>query len=183
MAENVSIALQNGFLFGIMLSVYFTAGLLVIGRTNPVILLNDYPPDVQQRYRQLRGEAEVEATRRKGAGLRLPFVAGVFGILALSVVRLQALAGPPTYSMTAFSLFATAMTFNVYDLLILDWLWFVNFTPAFAILPGTEGMPGYKSYGWHFRGFLIGCLLSVIVAVVGAGYVELGQVLSMPRGG
>jgi hypothetical protein len=165
-----------------MLSIYFTAGLLVIGRANPVILLNDYPPDIQRRYRELRGEDEIEAIRRKGASLRLPFIAGMFGILALSVVRLQALVGPPTYSVTAFSLFATVMTFNVYDLLVLDWLWFVNFTPAFAILPGTEGLRGYKNYGWHMRGFLIGCLLSVIVAVVGAGYVELGQVLFMPRG-
>jgi hypothetical protein len=178
MAENVSVALQNGFLFGIILSVYFTAGLVLIGRVNPVILLNDYPPDIQRRYRELRGEAEVETIRRRGAGLRLPFILGVLGILVMSVVRLQALVGPPTYSLTAFSLFATVMTFNLYDLLVLDWFWFVNFTPKFAVLTGTEGMAGYRNYRWHFRGFVIGCLLSVIVAIVGAGYVELAQLLA-----
>jgi hypothetical protein len=177
MVEGVRVSLQNGFLFGLALCAYVTVGLLLIGRANPVIMINDYPPAVQRRYRELPGDDEADAARRKSLGLRPPFVLGVLFILILSVVRLQMLVGPPTYSLTAFSLFATVMTFNLYDLLVLGWLWFINFTPKFAVLPCTEGMAGYKDYGWHLRGFVIGIVLSVIVAVAGAGYVELMQVL------
>jgi hypothetical protein len=42
------------------------------------------------------------------------------------------------------------------------------------VLPGTEGMAGYRNYGFHFRGFLIGIpivlagsvLCAVIVAIL-----------------
>jgi hypothetical protein len=51
--------------------------------------------------------------------------------------------------------------FNVLDWLVLDWL-LVWFQPHFVVLPGTEGMAGYRSYWFHFRGFLIGILLTVL---------------------
>lgn len=177
MTENVRIALQNGFLFGVVICIYFTFGILLIGRANPMMLINDYPPDVQQRYRELRGNAEVETIRRNGVGLRIAFMLGLLGILVFSILHLQSLIGPSTYGTTAFSLFASTMTFNVFDLLVLDWLLFNTLSPRFAVLPGTEGMAGYKNFLWHFRGFVIGCVLSAMVAVVGAGYVELIQVL------
>ena len=51
-------------------------------------------------------------------------------------------------------------------ILLLLVLIFCTFTPAFAVLPGTEGMAGYKNYAMHFRGFLIGTLFSAGVGVV-----------------
>ena len=50
---------------------------------------------------------------------------------------------------------------------------FCTITPKFVVIPGTEGMSGYKDYGFHFRGFIIGTLLSAISAVVIAGLVLL----------
>jgi hypothetical protein len=43
--------------------------------------------------------------------------------------------------------------FNLVDWLILDWLIVCTITPKFMVLPGTEGMAGYKNYATHFRGF------------------------------
>jgi hypothetical protein len=56
---------------------------------------------------------------------------------------------------------------------ILDWLIFCTLTPKFAILPGTEGLAGYKNYAMHFKGFLIGTALSVIVSLLIAGIIRL----------
>lgn len=31
---------------------------------------------------------------------------------------------------------------------------FVTLQPCFVVLPGTEGLQGYRDYGFHFRQFL-----------------------------
>jgi len=35
-----------------------------------------------------------------------------------------------------------------------------------VVLPGTEGMAGYKNYAMHFRGFLIGTGLAMVVGFI-----------------
>lgn len=74
------------------------------------------------------------------------------------------------YYLTAFTILSV---FNLFDLLIADWLVFVFIQPKIIILPGTEGMAGYKDYGFHFRGFLKGigfCLVGgLVLAAAGWG--------------
>jgi len=72
-----------------------------------------------------------------------------------------------------FSVSGVLFLFNVVDWLILDWLIFCTFTPAFAVIPGTEGMAGYKNYAMHFRGFLIGTVFSAAAGLVIAGIITL----------
>ena len=67
--------------------------------------------------------------------------------------------------------FGVVFIFNLVDLLLLDWLMFCFITPSFVIIPGTEGMKGYKDYGYHFRAFLKGTILSVVAGLVIAGIV------------
>jgi len=62
--------------------------------------------------------------------------------------------------------FVVMLAFNHFDWLVLDWLVFCTLTPGFVVLPGTEGMAGYKDYAMHFRGFLIG--LGFALAAIGA---------------
>ena len=62
--------------------------------------------------------------------------------------------------------FFVLFTFNLVDLLIIDWLIFVTLQPSVIILPGTEGMAGYKDYRFHFIGFLKGILFSAAFALV-----------------
>jgi hypothetical protein len=64
---------------------------------------------------------------------------------------------------------AVLLVFNIYDLLILDWLLFCTIQPRAMILPGTEGMAGYRDYRFHFTGFLKGlgfCLGGGLVIAV-----------------
>ncbi|HSE39805.1 MAG TPA: nitroreductase, partial [Acidobacteriota bacterium] len=62
--------------------------------------------------------------------------------------------------------FGVGMFFNIFDLLVIDYLICCAWTPKFLILPGTEGMTGYKDYRHHFRGFIVGTILSVIVSLL-----------------
>jgi len=48
------------------------------------------------------------------------------------------------------------LVFNLFDLLILDWLFFCTIQPRSMVLPGTEGMAAYCDYRFHFIGFLKG---------------------------
>jgi hypothetical protein len=61
----------------------------------------------------------------------------------------------------------------LFDLLVLDWLIMVRIRPKFIILPGTEDMDIYNDYGFHFRGFLKGTVLTLLASLVIAGFVVL----------
>ena len=41
---------------------------------------------------------------------------------------------------------------NAFDVVVLDWLLFMNVLRPWVILPGTEGMVGYDDYLFHLRG-------------------------------
>ena len=40
---------------------------------------------------------------------------------------------------------------NVWDLVVLDWLFFITIQPDLVVFPGTEGLAGYRDYWFHFR--------------------------------
>lgn len=67
------------------------------------------------------------------------------------------------------------MVFNLFDLLVLDWLIMVRIQPKFIILPGTEGMKIYNDYSFHFRGFLKGTVLTFLTSLVIAGILVLAE--------
>jgi hypothetical protein len=92
-------------------------------------------------------------------------------VVAASFVDLRSSSGGHISFLTAYvHLFVMFWLFNLADLLILDWP-LVAIRPSFIVLPGTEGLAGYKNYGFHFRGFLIGTVLILVTSVPIAGVV------------
>jgi len=137
--------------FGLVLSAVLSALLLIVLRANPEIMLNDYPPDIRAKWGPM---TERTKPQRVLAAILL-FVAGLT-IAAWSIKRLPVLAGGVVTFSSGFVHFAIMFgTFNLVDLLLLDWP-LVYWQPRFFVLPGTEGLAGYTSYWFHFRGFLIG---------------------------
>lgn len=63
-------------------------------------------------------------------------------------------------------LWIICLTWNVVDLLILDWLVFCTITPKCFVLPGTGNCKGYKDYKFHFIGFLKGCVYMTLFALI-----------------
>jgi uncharacterized membrane protein YhaH (DUF805 family) len=161
--------IPNGLLFGLLLGVLMSLIVLVIAKVNPEIMLKDHPPDVQAKYGPISDRA-----RR----LRLPL-----GIVILSIlVALVAISLDPlldTVERTGrfvavfINLVAMFTFFNILDWLVLDWLIVVTIRPKFIVLPGTEGMPGYSDYGFHFRGLLIGIPITVLTSLLLAARVAI----------
>ena len=58
--------------------------------------------------------------------------------------------------------FGVLFIFNLVDLLILDWIIVCWFEPRWVILPGTEHIVIPKQYLHHFKGFLMGTVVSVL---------------------
>ena len=104
----------------------------------------------------------------------VPFLGFMILFPAWSTWTLYRASGtPPTFEALFLNTFVVASAFNAFDLLVLDWLLFCTLRPRFIVLPGTEGMPGYRDYFFHFRGFLIGTALSAALAVIVAVIVRV----------
>jgi hypothetical protein len=113
-----------------------------------------------------------ERSKRQRLPVAVFFGSVVLGVVAASFVEVRANSGGHIPFLTAFvHLFVMFSLFNLVDLLILDWP-LVAMRPSFIVLPGTEGLAGYRDYGFHFRGFLIGTVLVVVTSVLIAGVVS-----------
>jgi len=153
--------------FGVVLSAVLFVTLLLILRANPEIMLKDYPPDIQAKWGPLTDLRSVRI-----------FVAMLLLILSGAVVAesIKSFPGAAAVHLTFATMFVHFLvmfgTFNLLDWLVLDWLIIVRGQPSFIVLPGTEGMPSYRNYRFHFQGFLIGIPIvvagsAVLAAIVG----------------
>jgi hypothetical protein len=148
----------------LVLSIVLTTIAIISGAIAPDMWVGDYPPDIKEKF----GPMSPRAARIR------PYVAVLFfiPILALPILGLYLLSTsvgtipfPPAlvYSVTAL------LVFNVFDLLVLDWLLFCTIQPRRIVLPGTEGMAGYRDYRFHFIGFLKGLGFCSVGGLVVAG--------------
>jgi hypothetical protein len=150
---------RHALLYGVVLSAALSLLLFGILWMNPEILLNDYPPDIRKKY-----GAMSEASKRQRIAVAIVIGAVVLGIVAASFSAVRANGGGRIPFLTAFvHLFVMFSVLNVVDLLLLDWC-LVAIGPRFIVLPGTEGSAGYKDYGFHFRGFLIGVVIILVAS-------------------
>jgi hypothetical protein len=152
---------------GLVLSGIVIALLLVVLRANPEIMLNDYPPDIRAKWGPM-----TERTRRQRIIVAAFFLVAGVGVVAWSLKTLPTFVSGDMTFASAFAYFAVMFgVFNVFDCFVLDW-GLVYWQPRFVVLPGTEGLAGYRSYWFHFRGFLIGIPLILVVSALVAGVVS-----------
>jgi hypothetical protein len=150
--------------FGLAACVLLVLWLFLLGRTNPRIMLQDYPRDVQAAV-----PPKTAQERRQTVYWAIPLFLLFLGFPLAAALTAQAAGGDVLTS--ALCAFGVGVVINVFDLLILDWLMFCTWTPSFVVLPGTEGLAGYKDYGLHFRGFLTGIVISAALSAIIAGAV------------
>jgi hypothetical protein len=104
--------------------------------------------------------------------LGVPVLAVALGLIILATVRLlEHRPTPLGFGMLFLHTLVLLMVFNVVDLLVIDWLFFVRIRPRFVVLPGTEGLAGYGDYRFHWRAFLKGSAGIVVVSGMVAGIV------------
>jgi len=130
----------------------------------PDMWVGDYPPDIKEQY----GPMSARAARLR------PYVAAAFflaviAIPLLGLFALKAQLGRVSF-ITALAFAGIALlVFNAFDLLILDWLLFCTIRPPWIVLPGTEGLAGYRDYRFHFIGFLKGLGFCALGALLVSG--------------
>lgn len=159
--------LRTGLGYGMLLSLLLVALMLVSVLVNPEIWVNDYPPEIRSRYGPVS-----ERTRGQRRVFAILFMLVLAGVVALFLQRLYQ-AERLTFGYVFLGTWTVLMVFNLFDLLVLDWLIFVRIRPAFIVLPGTEGMSAYGDTGFHFRGFLIGSVMTFAVSLLIAGITVL----------
>jgi len=151
--------IQHGAIWGTVFGLVFCAATLLIGWINVAMLVNEYPPDVRSKFGAMDA-----ATRKQAnlASLPLLLILGVIVAFALATLRKQ------TDALTMFDTLIVTLTlfqmWNLIDFILLDWFLLMTLRPRFMILPGTEGMAGYRDLGFHFRKFLNGIVLTLILS-------------------
>ena len=154
-------------LAGAVLSVSASLFLIGILRFNPRLFLQDYPEDIQNQV-----PPKTTKEKRQSLVVGIPFLFLLVAVPFISTLTLKHQSGEAISFLPLFlNAFGVVFIFNLVDLLLLDWLMFCFITPSFLIIPGTEGMKGYKDYAYHFRAFLKGTILSVVAGLVIAGIV------------
>jgi len=146
-----SLLFTNAFICGLGLSLILTTIMIISGLVAPDMWISKYPPDIRQRYGSMSPRA----------ALFRPYIAVAFftAVLVIPIIGLFTLRAEANYIpfIPALVYSITALiVFNIFDLIILDWLLFCTIQPRLMVLPGTEGMPGYRDYRFHFMGFLKG---------------------------
>ena len=134
--------LVDGAILNLLLTVIVYGSLYV----NPSMLADSYPPDVRAAVGDVNvpaGQLVVFYTLSMGA---------VVGVTLWSNAKLRRQNGGDLSFLTAFAHSALLLfSFASWDLLILDWLIFVTIQPDFIVIPGTEGLAGYRDYWFHFE--------------------------------
>ncbi|WP_371786511.1 hypothetical protein [Streptosporangium subroseum] len=152
-----------GLAYGFAVSALFSAVLLGGALAARDFMVQDYPPAIRNRYgpKSPRGQ---RVTRIAGVVV----AAGVIAILVTAMIHLYAIA-PEAGFVTALAYAATILiTFNVFDLIVLDWLVVVRWRPSIVVLPGTEGMDAYDDMSFHLVGFAKGMIVCLSGALISA---------------
>ena len=151
---------QLGLMWGAVFGVVFSVAMLIIGRINAEMILNDYPPDIRAKYGSMSDRSRKQANK-----VTLPLLATLGLVLALGLGQLREISGALTFVETLIVSTVIFQMWNLLDLVLLDWFLLMTLKPRFMILSGTEGMAGYSDYMFHFRKFLNGIVFTFILAL------------------
>ncbi|MBZ0290142.1 MAG: nitroreductase [Anaerolineae bacterium] len=160
---NLSKILMDGGLFAILGGVY----LMLLMRINPRLFLskNDMPPDILAAV-----PPKTDDEKRLALILGIPFLVAIIAVPLVSALQFQQAETAASFLAVFVHAFAILMVFNLFDLIVLDGIIFCGITPRFVVVPGTEGMAGYKDYGFHLRQHARSvpfmALVALIIAIV-----------------
>ena len=151
----------EGLLYGLGLSLILTLLSVIIGSIVLDMFVDNYPPAIRHKY----GPMSPRAARLRPYLAPLLFIP-IIVVPVLGLFHLQTTsASIGFWSAFAFS-GITLLSFNLFDLFILDWLFFCTIQPRAMVLPGTEGMAAYRDYRFHFIGFLKGLIFTLVGSLI-----------------
>ena len=130
----------------------------------PIKTLYNYPPAIQERVKSLDEYKNLIHTQKNRAVAKIG--ASILFVIILSLI-LRYVNGYTTFSKAFGYGFLLWTIVNLWDLIVLDILWFCH--DPYFVFRGTEDMvEDYHDYWFHFKGFLIGeCLALIVCALAG----------------
>lgn len=159
--------LDRILIHGAVLSIPASLVLMAAVYFNPRFARQDLPKDIQDATPPLSKKEKLQAL-----AFAIPFFALVILVSFFSGFTLEAPAGGQVPFLVLFlHIFGVIFVFSLFDLLILDCLIYCTITPKFVIIPGTEGLAGYKDYGHQARAHMRGAALQGVLALLLAGLV------------
>ena len=155
----------RAFTDGLIWSALWMLYVFLILKFCPHTMLHDYPKDIQAA-----STLEKPTEKQEKAAKLFSAVGGllIFGVL-IAFGLLYFCGERPSFMQILLYIFIVSMTWNVIDLLVMDWLIICLITPKWVVISGTDGCKGYKDYLFHFKGFLIGCVYTTIIALLFSG--------------
>jgi hypothetical protein len=149
-------------------------GLVIVGSLayNPRLWVNDLPPRARALVPPLTA-----AERRDRNVVAALFLLAIVATTTWSAARLIARHGGAVSFATAFGHFlAVFFLFNLFDLVVIDWLMLLVFQPAFLrrlSVPGLTYVETVGGFGYHFQGFLKGMGFILAAGAIAAGLTAL----------
>jgi len=143
-----------------------TLSMLPVGLVNPRMMLNSYPTEIRNAVSPL-----TQAERRQKIFFATPMLLVMIGYPVLVAWMYRPVDSEFEYFL--FVIWGMMLVFNLYDLIVLDWLLFCAITPNLIVIPGTKDHPGYKNYLFHFIGFLKGIFITLFISAGLAGVLSL----------
>ena len=148
----------------IVLTLAFTAMILIPLMKNPVWWIADYPEDIQEEYFRTH---ERIPTKFFSATVLLKKGMALLVALALLLVVVK-LAGAYDFWSAFLLSYGLWLFIDWYDCFFLDWVLFANMKKV--RLPGTEHMDkAYHQKKYHFIQSLWGMIIGLIPCLIGAG--------------
>ena len=147
----------------VIMTIAFTAMVLIPLVKNPVWWIHDYPKDIQEEYFKTHERVPSEffsksVLLKKGCALLVAL------LLMLVLMKLAGAYG--FWSALALS-YGIWLFIDWYDCFFLDWVLFANMKAV--RLPGTEHMDkAYHQKRYHFVQSLWGMLIGLIPCIIGA---------------
>jgi hypothetical protein len=156
--------LQHSLIYGLILSALLMGVILAAALLKPAVPARVALADVPAGA----GPSKADM-RRERKRLAVPVLLAVVATLTAAVWTLPMAGIGPGFG-TVFALgFLVAFVFNLFDLLVIDWLLIVAWHPRWFVPPGTEGDAANRTYRFHFKGFLKGLGFCVVAGLITAG--------------
>jgi hypothetical protein len=159
-------SLRFGGILAAALFVFIIGGMLF----NRELWLNNYPGDIRQKYGP---PAPRTVRQRRGFGIAMLAIQVI--VILWDALTLPAGSGAAHASFLS-TLRSTLIVFlcgSLMDFLVIDTLLGMVLRVKFMVLPGTEGLAGYRNLRFHFDAFLRGVFAGAVLCAVLSGIAQL----------
>ena len=147
----------------VLLCLIFTLMIFRISK-DPVRMLYDYPPAIQERVKSLDAYRDRIPSQKNKIAAKL--TASVLFVILVSLI-LRFVNGYTAFWQALGCGFLLWTVVNLYDFVVLDVIWFCH-DPRFVIKGMEDMVRDYRDYWFHFRGFLTGEAIGLLVCSAAA---------------